>query len=149
MAKRPPQRPQRKPDDGPAVPFGTAAFAHDVDAQAAPAVDPPEAHRAASLALPTSREEFIESLGEMRAQGSLDVADEAAILREYDVLLGELKSDKARLEAEFRERTSRDGQDASRAWLAEAAEALGRRQGERMRHLFQTIPALTQPSSTA
>ncbi|MGY1408399.1 hypothetical protein ACW5EG_02265 [Luteimonas sp. A611] len=98
--------------------------------------------------LPASRRELVDSLEELRTQGSLDVADEAAILREYDALLEELKVEKARLEAEFRERTGR-GQDASCEWLAEAAATLGRRQGERMRRLFQTIPALTQSAAPA
>ena len=66
-----------------------------------------------------------------------------------DTLLADLKVEKTRLEAEFRERTDREGQDAARSWLAEAAEALGRREGTRMRQLFQTIPALSQPSAPA
>ncbi|MGJ4729965.1 hypothetical protein [Luteimonas sp. SDU101] len=99
--------------------------------------------------LPLSRGEFVETLAELRAQGSLDMADEAAILRQYDTLLADLKVEKTRLEAEFRERTDREGQDAARTWLSEAAEALGRREGTRMRQLFQTIPALSQPSAPA
>ena len=79
----------------------------------------------------------------LRQQGGLDVADEAAILREYDGLVLELRAEKATLETEFRERMARDGQEKTNTWLAEAAEALGRRQGEQMRRLVQTIPGLS------
>lgn len=147
MAKRPPQRAQPRHDDRD-IAVDAAAFARgpaasaarsEPDGELAPAADAPR--------LPASRREFVDSLDALRAEGSLDVADEAAILREYDVLLGELKVEKTRLEAEFRERTDREGVDASHAWLAEAAEALGRRHGERMRQIFQTIPALAQPTT--
>jgi hypothetical protein len=141
MANRPPQRPQRRLDSD-AAPL-QAGVARSRAEAAAPAPDASGGGRP----LPSSREGFIEMLGEMRAQGALAVADEAAILREYDLLLDELKGEKSRLEAEFRERTVRDGDEAGKAWLAEAAETLGRHQGARMRHLFQTIPALSQSSS--
>lgn len=93
---------------------------------------------------PTSRAELAGMLDELRGRGGLAVADEAAILREYDGLAMELRAEKARLATEFRERSERDGLDEANVWLAEAAEALGRRQGERMRRLVQTIPAFTQ-----
>lgn len=146
MAKRPPQRAPSRHDDKD-IAVDVAAFGQTAapstarsEADAArPAVDAPR--------LPASRQEFVDSLDALRADGSLDVADEAAILREYDTLLGELKLEKTRLEAEFRERTDREGMDASQTWLSEAAEALGRRHGERMRQIFQTIPALSPPTS--
>jgi len=95
----------------------------------------------------TSRSELVELLDNLRQQGGLDVADEAAILRKYDGLVIELRAEKAKLEAEFRQRLARDGQDDTNAWLAEAAEALGRRQGEQMRQLVQTIPGLSPGTS--
>ncbi|MDH5834471.1 hypothetical protein [Luteimonas kalidii] len=95
----------------------------------------------------TSRSELVELLDDLRQQGGLDVADEAAILRKYDALVIELRAEKAKLEAEFRERLARDGQDDTNAWLADAAEALGRRQGEQMRQLVQTIPGLSPGTS--
>lgn len=94
--------------------------------------------------VPTSREELTGMLDALRERSGLDVADEAAILREYDGLAVELRAEKARLATEFRERSARDGLDEANAWLAEAAEALGRRQGEQMRQLVQTIPAFMQ-----
>jgi len=107
------------------------------------------APRVEARAFPVSRQEFVDSLAELREQGSLDVADEAAVLREYDQLLAELKVEKSRLEVEFRERTDREGLQAAQGWLSEAAGALGRQQGMRMRNLLQTIPALNQPPSPA
>ena len=149
MARRPPQRVQTRHDDSGAA-LDPGAFvqagspplpARGQSAEPGPAADARE--------LPRSRQEFVESLGELRAQGALDVADEAAVLRQYDVLLADLKIEKKRLEAEFRERTDREGLDAAQAWLAEAAQALGRREGTRMRQLFQTIPALSAPTAPA
>lgn len=147
MARRPPQRAQSRHDDRD-VAVDVAAFPHEPAAPSAGSEGRAERMPGADVPrLPASRQEFVDSLDALRADGRLDVADEAAVLREYDTLLGELKVEKARLEAEFRERTDREGPDASHAWLAEAAEALGRRHGERMRRIFQTIPALTQPAS--
>lgn len=147
MAKRPPQRAQPRHDDRD-IAVDAAAFARAPAAPAAHSGPDGEPTPAADVPrLPASRQEFVDSLDALRAEGSLDVADEAAILREYDTLLGELKVEKTRLEAEFRERSGRQGVDAGNAWLSEAAEALGRRHGERMRQIFQTIPALIQPTS--
>ncbi|MGY1519249.1 hypothetical protein [Luteimonas sp. A482] len=95
-------------------------------------------------AVPASREELTGMLDELRERRGLGVADEAAILREYDGLTVELRAEKTRLAAEFRERSKRDGLEEANAWLAAAADALGRRQGEQMRQLVQTIPAFTQ-----
>ncbi len=91
-----------------------------------------------------NREEFVEMLADMRRQGSLTVADEAAILRDYDGFVVELRHEKARLEAEFRDRVVRDGEQDAGQWLEAAATSLGRKQGERMRRLMQTVPALAE-----
>lgn len=141
MSKRPPQRPSQRAAQaaGSRLPFtsvdppGTTASPDGASAGSG-------TRQAAPVA--TSREELVDLLGDLRQQGSLGVADEAAILRRYDGLLVELRAEKAKLEAEFRERLERDGQDKTNAWLAEAAEGLGRRQGEQMRQLVQTIPGL-------
>jgi len=144
MANRPPQRAQRRPD-GDAILVPPRGVAHELGATGGPPVQ--AAASAEVRAVPASRERFLDLLAGLRAQGGLALTDEAAILREYDLLLAELDRDKARLEVEFRERTARDGDEAGKLWLAAAAEALGRRQGERMRHLLQTIPALSQSPS--
>lgn len=148
MSKRPPQRPiprETASTDTPAQ--GFAPFlVDDGPAPAATAATPAEAP-ASTHPVATSREELLDTLGGLRAQGHLDVGDEAAILREYDGLLVELRGEKARLEAEYRERMARDGQARTDAWLAEAAAALGRRQGEQMRQLVQTIPGLMPASA--
>lgn len=149
MARRPPQRVQPRQDDNPAQ-VSASVFAREPAPTANGRDDAPMSSAPAEAPnLPLNRREFVETLGELRVQGSLDVADEAAILRQYDVLVADLKVEKTRLEVEFRERTRREGQDAARTWLSEAAEALGRREGARMRQLFQTIPALSQASTPA
>lgn len=91
-----------------------------------------------------NRDEFVEMLADMRQQGSLTVADEAAILRQYDGFVVELRQEKSRLEAEFRERIARDGEEDAGQWLQVAATALGQKQGEQMRRLMQTVPALAE-----
>lgn len=90
----------------------------------------------------TNRQEFIESLVELRRHGAMDVADEAALVRQYDELLEELRGEKVRLEPEYQRRCRDDGRDAADAWLSDAAEALGRSQGARVRALMQSIPAI-------
>lgn len=147
MAKRPPQRPiPRKTGDGGALPF-----LHAADAGGGPREDYDEAAGSADVAahggtvdrsrLAGNRSEFVAFLGDVREQGGLGVADEAAILREYDSLLAQLRAERGELEREYRTRLTRDGQDETEAWLKQAAEALGRRQGEQMRRLLDTIPA--------
>jgi len=96
----------------------------------------------------SSRADLVDLLQQLRGQGALDVADEAALLRQYDGLLAELRSEKSRLEVQFRERMERDGEAETNAWLASAAEALGRRQGEALRQLLRTIPALSAQLET-
>lgn len=148
MAKRPPQRPANRStaqsgvlDAGALRAAGTAQDPGTGGATAAP-MPPPPTGIAPRLA--GNRDEFLQMLGELRDQGSVSVADEAAIVREYDGLVAQLRTEKGQLETEYRQRLDRDGREATDAWLAEAAEALGRRHGEHMRQLFKTIPALAQ-----
>lgn len=142
MSKRPPQRPATR---GPAPADDRLSAVHlDPDAPAAVSTGAaPIVAAQGDGPVATSREELMELLGGLRRQGGLDVADEAAILRRYDGLVLELRAEKAKLEVEFRDRLARDGEVDTHAWLAEAAEALGRRQGEQMRQLVQTIPGLS------
>ncbi len=137
MNRRPAPRPQ--PRGGPAN-AADVRFARPLDVEAATA----EPVSAPQPPIPTSRMDLVDLLADLRRQGRLDVADEGALLRRYDALASELRAEKARLEAEYRERLAGDGEDATRDWLAAAAEALGRRQGEQMRQLVQTIPSLSQ-----
>ncbi|MCW5580682.1 MAG: hypothetical protein KIS72_05025 [Luteimonas sp.] len=148
MNKRPPQRHANRqtPEEGDRLPDFTggvpqgdpdATVGGEIAAQA-------EGNDGRDAPVATSREEFVEQLGDLRRQGNLSIADEAAILREYDALVVELRAEKVRLEAEFRDRMARDGQEQTHAWLAEAAAALGRRQGEQMRRLMRTVPAFAE-----
>ncbi len=144
MSKRPPQRHVARNPPAPAVDSRLSTVDLDAPSGSQSDAPPPAAARDVRPApVATSREELVDLLGDLRQQGSLDVADEAALLRKYDGLLVELRAEKARLETEFRERMSRDGPEETNAWLAGAAEALGRRQGEQMRQLMTTIPALS------
>ena len=145
MSKRPPQR-QPNRSTPPVADSRLSVVSLDPagpSGDSKPDTAPSGAAADAAGPVPTSREELVDLLGSLRQQGGLDVADEAAILREYDGLVLELRAEKATLETEFRERLARDGQEKTNAWLAEAAEALGKRQGEQMRQLVQTIPGLS------
>lgn len=148
MNKRPPQRHANRPrstGDGRLPDFVAGVPQDDPDATAhGDAAVQAGGDGARDVPVATSREEFVEQLGDLRRQGNLSISDEAAILREYDELVVELRAEKARLEAEFRDRIVRDGQEETSAWLAEAATALGRRQGEQMRRLMKTIPAFAE-----
>lgn len=150
MSKRPPQRAiprETTGTDAPAQGFAPFLVDDGPGPDNTPAASAPSGAAASPQPVATSREELLDLLGGLRAQGNLDVGDEAAILREYDGLLVELRGEKTRLEAEYRERMARDGQARTDAWLAEAAAALGRRQGEQMRQLVQTIPGLVPASA--
>jgi len=155
MNKRPAPRPpgrdpeQRQPQEMNATDAAPPVRTVEPLASMHPAPHPApfDAPQDAPAAVPATRADLVGMLDDLRQRGGVDVADEAAILREYDALAGELRQEKARLAAGFQERLARDGEDDASAWLAGAAEALGRRQGERMRRLLQTIPALAPSQS--
>lgn len=96
-----------------------------------------------------SREQFAGLLAQALGEGHISVADEAAILREYDRLLLELTAEKQRLEADYRDRIARDGQADADTWLRGEAERLGRHQGEQLHRLVKTIPALAAQVASA
>jgi len=130
------------------APFAIPVNAGPAVAATAPDPDAASGVQAESEARPVAnREQLSLLLRDLLEQGRLSAADEAAILREYDVLLAQLRTEKQRLEAEYRERTARDGQEATDAWLADAAARLGRQQGEQMRRLLATIPALADEAT--
>lgn len=92
--------------------------------------------------LPASREQLLDLLADLRLQGVLGFADEAALLRSYDSMLAELREARCALEAAFRDRIDQDGLEQAEAWLRDEAQALGRRQGEQMRRLVASMPGL-------
>lgn len=146
MNKRPPQRQVPRPE--PAADPRVAYAPSRVVASGPPEATPTSLTDARELPPVSSRADLVDLLQQLRGQGALDVADEAALLRQYDGLLAELRSEKSRLEVQFRERMERDGEAETNAWLASAAEALGRRQGEALRQLLRTIPALSAQLET-
>lgn len=148
MSKRPPLRHAPREAAESVLDTPLSGVILDMPPGSPPDVAPVERGDAADVPVARNRLEFAALLGELRQQGSLDVADEAAILREYDALLADLRVEKAGLEAEFNRRLAQDGQEECNAWLATAAEALGRRQGEQMRHLLKTIPAVAAQLQT-
>lgn len=154
MAKRPPQRPlPRKTADGSALSFHAAGASGGIPQEPDDAAGAPHASAQSGTVdasrLAGNRGEFVAFLGDLREQGGLGVADEAAVLREYDGLLAQLRAERGELEREYRTRLTRDGQDETDAWLKTAAEALGRRQGEQMRRLLDTIPAFVSQRAAA
>ncbi len=135
MSKRPPLRPRHadRVDVGPPPGF---AVGREWSATASPAP-------AASVEDGAgSRGQLLELLTDLGLQGALSAADEAALLRRYDDMLAELREERGMLEAAFSERLDEDGREQAEAWLRDQAQALGRRQGERMRALVADMPGL-------
>ena len=102
----------------------------------------PAAPVGASEDVAGSREQLLDLLADLRLQGVLGAADEAALLRSYASMLAELREDRCALEAAFRDRIDQDGREQAEAWLRDEAQALGRRQGEQMRRLVASMPGL-------
>lgn len=142
MSKRPPLRHATRETAAPVLDTRLSAANLDMAPGSQADAAPVGQDDAGDVPAARNRDELVALLGDLRQQGSLDVADEAAILREYDALLADLHVEKAKLEAEFNRRLAQDGREETDAWLAGAAEALGRRQGEQMRRLMKTIPAV-------
>lgn len=92
---------------------------------------------------PKSREELVERLADLRAQGVLDTDEEARLLQQFDDMLRDMNEEKSRLEPEYRRRVEEDGQDAANEWLREAATDLGRRHGQATRALTDQLRVVT------
>ena len=83
--------------------------------------------------------ELESQLARMRADGELDDAGEGVLHRHFTERARSLAEEFDALLAEYRERAGESGEEAATRWLAEAAEALGRRDGEETRRLLATV----------
>lgn len=86
------------------------------------------------------RQGWIDMVGQWRTETELSDADESALIRHYDEREQELATAMAEIATEYKQRLQDDGKTSANAWLAEAAAALGRRDGETTRRLFESIP---------
>lgn len=75
-----------------------------------------------------------------RTDAQLSDADEGALVRHYDEREQELAAAMSEIATEYKQRLQDDGKASANTWLAEAAAALGRRDGETTRRLFESIP---------
>jgi hypothetical protein len=86
------------------------------------------------------RQGWIDTVDRWRTEAQLSDADEGALIRHYDERKQELTVAMAEIATEYEQRIRDDGKVSANAWLAEAAAALGRRDGEATRRLFESIP---------
>ncbi|WP_426702959.1 hypothetical protein ACPPVV_08175 [Rhodanobacter sp. Col0626] len=86
------------------------------------------------------RQGWIELVGQWRTDAQLNDADEGALIRHYDEREQELAAAVAEIATEYKQRLQDDGKVSANLWLADAAAALGRRDGETTRRLFESIP---------
>ncbi|ALN80880.1 hypothetical protein [Lysobacter antibioticus] len=87
------------------------------------------------------RREWLERLQAMREIGAIEASDENALIRQYDERAQRLREELARIAPEYLRRVDSDGEDEAKRWLAETAEAMGRRDGEETR---QALAAATR-----
>lgn len=75
----------------------------------------------------------------MRENGELDDVGEGVLRRHFGQRAETLQRETQALAKEFAQRRERDGDAAATQWLCEAAEALGRRDGEETRRILSTV----------
>ena len=78
-------------------------------------------------------------LARMREEGELDDVGEGVMRRHFAERAQTLADDFKELLAEHDRRAEADGADAAREWLAEAAEAMGRRDREETQRVLSTV----------
>jgi hypothetical protein len=83
--------------------------------------------------------ELESQLARMRADGELDTASEGVLHRHFAERAGTLAVEFDALLSEYRQRAETDGEEAAMQWLAEAAESLGRRDGEETRRILASV----------
>lgn len=85
------------------------------------------------------REDWLQRVRALREAGAIDDADEHALIRQYDERAQRLREELAKLVPEYRRRLSRDGEAPENRWLADIAEAMGRRDGEETRQALAAL----------
>ena len=80
-------------------------------------------------------------LARMREAGELDDVGEGVMRRHFQARADQLANDLRALLPEYQRRVEDQGPDAALQWLAEAAEALGRRDGQETRRVLGTVIA--------
>lgn len=80
-------------------------------------------------------------LARMREAGELDDVGEGVLRRHFQARADQLANDLRALLPAYQQRVEDSDPDAALRWLAEAAEALGRRDGEETRRVLGTVIA--------
>ena len=81
-------------------------------------------------------------LARMREAGELDDVGEGVMRRHFQARAESLANDLRALLPEYQRRAEDGDPEAALQWLAEAAEALGRRDGEETRRVLETVVAV-------
>lgn len=94
----------------------------------------------AGQAVPAATLEDLDAqVARMRENGELDDVGEGVLRRHFGQRAETLQRETQALAEEFAQRRERDGEAAATQWLSEAAEALGRRDGEETRRILSTV----------
>jgi hypothetical protein len=80
-------------------------------------------------------------LARMREAGELDDVGEGVLRRHFQARADQLANELRALLPEYQRRVEDSDPEAALQWLAEAAEALGRRDGEETRRVLGTVVA--------
>lgn len=80
-------------------------------------------------------------VGRMREAGEIDDVGQGVLLRHFDERAQTLGEELAGLVREYERRAGEVGEDAAQQWLAEASEALGRRDRDHTRRVIGTVVA--------
>ena len=79
---------------------------------------------------------YMGRLAALREAGSIGEKEEIELIRHFHAMRASLEAALARLAPEYRRRAECEGETHAIAWLADEAEALGRREGEATRRIF-------------
>lgn len=85
------------------------------------------------------RQQWIDALDELLANGVIDGDDQNALIRHYDEHRQSIESELANLAPEYERRVQSEGQAIADEWLAETARAIGQRDGEGARRLVDQL----------
>lgn len=97
----------------------------------------------------TLSQPWMERIEQLRAEGAINEDDESTLIRYVNDHQALIEQELAAITPEYRRRTATQGAEAADAWLAETAQALGRREGEKLRRIFDQIPCANGLSNPA